>query len=232
MKKLIITAAITGGVARKADNPNIPEQPEEQIEAAVEVWKVGAAIVHIHARDKEGKPCQDPKIYETVKNGIRERGCDVIVNFTTGGGIGLTPEEKLGSIDAYPEMASLNMGMMNTLLPGGKYYSTVHSPSDIVWYASEMKKKGVKPEIEVYNPVMMKEVLMIIEKGLVEKPYYIQFVMGMPSQNTMEASIRNFNFMVDILPPDALFSVCAVGRHQLPMTTLSMLYGGMVRVGL
>ena len=169
MQKLIITAAICGGVGRKAtDNPNIPEQPEEQIEAAIKVWKAGAAIVHIHARDKEGKPCQDPEIYEKVKNGIREQGCDIILNFTTGGGIGMTPEEKLGSLDAYPEMASLNMGMMNSPLPGGKYYATVHSPAEIVWYVSEMKKKGVKPEIEVYNPVMMKEVLMIIEKGLVE----------------------------------------------------------------
>jgi len=233
MQKLIITAAINGGVGRKAaGNPNIPEQPDEQIEAAIQVWKAGAAIVHIHARDKEGKPCQDPKIYETIKSGIRDQGCDIIINFTTGGGVGMTPEEKLGSLEAYPEMASLNMGMMNYPMPGGEYHTVAHSPHEIVWYVTEMQEKGIKPEIELYNPVMMKEVLMLIEKGLIEKPYYIQFVMGMPAQNTMEASIKNFNFMVDILPPDAMFSVCAVGRHQLPMTTLSMLYGGMVRVGL
>lgn len=232
MKKLIISAAITGGLGRKADNPNIPEQPEEQIEAILEVWKAGAAIVHIHARDAEGKSTQDPKIYERIKSSVRQRGCDIILNFTTGGGIGMTLEEKLRSLEASPEMASLNMGMMNYPLPNGDYYLAAHSPKEIIWYATEMKNKGIKPEIEVYNPVMMKEVRMLIEKGLIDKPYFIQFVMGMPAQNTMEASIKNLAILVDELPHDSLFSVCAVGRHQLPMTTLSMLYGGMVRVGL
>lgn len=232
MQKLIITAAISGGVARKEDNPNLPEQPEELIQQAVEVWEAGAAIVHIHARDKTGKPTQDAGVYQTIKDGIRQRGSDVIINFTTGGGTGMTPEEKLRSIDAYPEMASLNMGMMNYPMPNGSWHPVIHSPADIEWYVTEMKKKGVKPEIEVYAPTMMKEVRGLIDKGLVEKPYVVNFVMGMPAQGTMEATWKNLFFCIEILPPDAIFNVCAVGRYQLPMTTYSILRGGMVRVGM
>jgi len=233
MKKLIITDAITGGMHGKEANPNLPEQPEEQIEQTIEAWKAGASIVHIHARDKDGKPTQDLEIYRKVKEGIRERGCDVIVQFTTGGGMGMTPKERLSSIEAGPEMASLNMGTLQWgPLPDGSYYLSNNPPNDLEWYAREMQEKSVKPELEVYNDNMMKDVYLLIKKGLLEKPYYINFVMGMPGQGTMEATWQNLVHCVSLLPPDSVFNVCAVGRHQLPMTTLSMLMGGMARVGM
>ena len=96
----------------------------------------------------------------------------------------------------------------------------------------EMKKRDIKPELEVYSPTMMKDAYMLIEKGLLEKPYYINCVMGMPAQGTSEATLKNLIFMVDMLPPDSIFNVCAVGREQLPMTTYAMLMGGMARVGM
>ena len=232
MEKLIITVAITGGLHGKSANPNLPEQPEEQIEQIISSWKAGASIAHIHARDKDGKSTQDKEIYKKIKDGLRDKGCDIIVQFTTGGGMGMSLEERLSSAEASPEMASLNMGNINYPIPGGKYYMMENSPSDLVWYAEEMKKRKIKPEMEVYAPTMMKEVYMLIEKGLLEKPYYVNFVMGMPAQGTMEANRRNLFHMIDLLPQDSIFNVCAVGREQLPMTAYSLLAGGMVRVGM
>jgi 3-keto-5-aminohexanoate cleavage enzyme len=232
MEKLIITAAITGGVQGKSDNPNIPEQPEEQIQAAIDVWNAGAACVHIHARDKDGKPSQDVALYRKVKEGIRARGCDIVIQFTTGGSPGMTLAERLQSIEADPEMGSLNMGMSQFQLPNGEYSLYSVSPKDLIWYATKMKERKIKPEMEVLASHQFREVKMLIREGLLEKPYYINFVMGMNAQGTMEATRENLFFMIDRLPPDSIFNVCAVGRHQIPMTTYSILEGGMARVGL
>ena len=232
MEKLIITAAITGGLHGKSANPNLPEQPDEQIQQTIDAWNAGASIVHIHARNPKGESVQDPEIYRKVKEGIRAKGCDVIIQFTTGGGPHMSVEERIQSIEADPEMASLNMGNINYPLPDGNNMLFINSPADLVWYAEEMKKRNIKPEMEVYAPTMLKEVHLLIEKGLLEKPYYINFVMGMPAQGTIEANRKNLIFMIDQLPSDSVFNVCSLGPSQLPMTTYAILEGGMARVGL
>ena len=232
MEKLIITAAITGGLHGKSANPNLPEQPDEQIQQTIDAWNAGASIVHIHARNPKGESVQDPEIYRKVKEGIRAKGCDVIIQFTTGGGPHMSVKERIQSIEADPEMASLNMGNINYPLPDGNNMLFINSPADLVWYAEEMKKRNIKPEMEVYAPTMLKEVHLLIEKGLLEKPYYINFVMGMPAQGTIEANRKNLIFMIDQLPSDSVFNVCSLGPSQLPMTTYAILEGGMARVGL
>lgn len=232
MQKLIVTCAITGGLHGKAATPHIPEQPEEQIQQTIDAWNAGASIVHIHARDENGAATQDPERYRAIKEGIRAKGCDIIIQNTTGGGMGMSLEERLQSIEADPEMASLNMGLINYPDPQGNYHLSENTPNDLRWYAEKMKERGVKPEMEVYNLAMMKDVDMLIQEGLLGKPYYINYVMGMPAQNTLEASRKNLFMMIDSLPPDSVFNVCALGRHQLPMTTYSILAGGMARVGM
>ncbi len=232
MEKLIVTVAITGGLHGKSANPNLPEQPEEQIQQTIDAWNAGASIVHIHTRDNDGNSVQDVERYREIKEGIRARGCDIIVQFTTGGGIGMTNEQRLSSIEAEPEMASLNMGNVNYPMPGGGYALSIFSPSDLVWFAEQMLAKNVKPEMELYSAAMLKEVDMLIEKGLLKKPYYINFVMGMPAQGAGKPTRRDLFFMIDSLPADSVFNVCGIGRTQLEMTTYAILSGGMARVGL
>lgn len=232
MEKLIVTCAITGGVHGKTANPGLPEQPEEQIQDAIDVWNAGASVVHIHARAKDGHSVQDVDIYKKICDGIRSRGCDIIIQFTTGGSPKMTNEERLQSIYANPDMASLNTGITNYPISKNEYIMTAFSPLDVVWYAEKMKAQGVKPEMEVYAPHMLKEVNMLINTGLLEKPYYINFVMGVPAQGTVESTRKNLLFMIDQLPPDSVFNVCALGRGQLAMTTYSILEGGMARVGM
>ena len=233
MEKLIISVAITGGAHGKAANPNLPEQPEEQIEHAIESWKAGAAIVHVHARGKDGKGTQDPEIYGKVKEGIRKRGCDIVINFTTGGTIGMTHDERLRSLEAGPEVASLNMGTVcSGPLAKGTYILTHNPPNELERYARAMKERGIKPEAEVYSPIMMQEVNGLIKKGLLDKPYFINFVLGIPGQNLMEATWQNLTYCVSLLPPDSIFNVCALSTAQLPLTTMSIILGGMARVGM
>lgn len=231
MRKVIITVAQTGGQHGKEANPNLPEQPEEIAQSALDCCGEGAAIVHIHARDSEGKSTSDPEIYRKIHKLIREK-CDIIIQDTTGGGPNLTIDERLRSLEADPEMASLNMGTL--VRTRGQYAGTVFSNprSEIERFAAEMLKKGIKPEMEVYSHSMFEDVKNLIEKKLVEPPYYINLVLGMTHQGAISASPENLLSMVELLPENSIFNVSAVGAAQVSLTALSAIMGGHLRVGL
>lgn len=229
--KIIITVAQTGGVHNKSINPNLPEQPEEIAQSTYECYNEGAAIVHIHARDKNGMVTGDPKVYEEIHRLIRDR-CDVIIQDTTGGGYNLSIEERLKSLKANPEMASLNMGTLMRISGPGAGMPFVNTTSEIERFAKEMLNRGIKPEMEVYNHAMYRDVNNLIEKGLVEKPYYINLVLGQGHQGAVAASPQYLMSLLEFLPPDSIFNVCAIGRAQLPLTTMAVILGGNIRVGM
>lgn len=229
-RKVIITAALTGGFHNKSSNPNLPEQPNEIIQAAYECWQAGAAIVHLHARDKEGKVTDDPEIYKLLVSGIRAK-CNIITQVSTGGGPGLTPEARIRAIEAEPEMASLNMGTM-VRIRWGEGSLALNTRSQIEEYAKVMLEKGIKPELEVYSHSMFVDVENIISKNLISPPYYINLVLGLTHQGALPAEPRHLLSMISYLPSHSIFNVSALGAAQLPLTTLSMLLGGNVRVGL
>ncbi|MEW6667165.1 MAG: 3-keto-5-aminohexanoate cleavage protein [Thermodesulfobacteriota bacterium] len=229
--KVIITVAQTGALVNKSMNPNVPEQPDEIIASSYQCYNEGASIVHIHARDKKGENTSDPEIFRTIKNGIREK-CDLIIAFSTGGGPNLTQEQRIECLQAEPEMASLNMGSMMRI--SGKYAGIAWSnmPNEIEHYVTRMREKGVKPELEVYDLAMFRDVNSVIEKGLVDKPYYINLVLGMKYQGACDATPKILNLFYDFLPADAIFNVTPVGSAQNPLTTMGMILGGCIRVGL
>lgn len=229
--KVIITVAQTGALVNKEMNPHVPEQPHEIAESAYACYNEGAAIVHIHARDDKGENTSNPEIFRKIKAGIREK-CSLVIQYSTGGGPNLTQEQRIECIEAEPEMASLNMGSMMRI--SGKYMGVAWSnmPHEIEMYVSRMRERGVKPEMEVYSLAMFRDVNEIIEKGLVEKPYYINLVLGMRYQGACDATPKILSTMIDFLPEHAIFNCTAVGSAQLPITTMAMIQGGCVRVGL
>ena len=229
MRKVIITVATTGGVQGKESNPNLPEQPVEIARDAYEGFNEGAAVVHIHARDKKGVPTGDPAVWQEIADLIRPR-CNIIIQFSTGGNMSM--DERIGCLEAKPEMASLNMGsLMRTI---GPYAGTLFAnpTSEIERFAQEMLKRNIKPEMEVYHHGMLREVDRLIGKGWVNKPYYINCVLGMAYQGAVAATPEALFSMKMLLPPDSIFNCCAIGPAQFPMTTLSMLIGGNARVGM
>jgi 3-keto-5-aminohexanoate cleavage enzyme len=231
MRKLIITVAQTGGLHGKEANPNLPMQPKEIAESTYECWNEGAAVVHIHARDKTGKVTGDPEIFREMHELIRAK-CDIVLQDTTGGGPGLTLDDKIRCLEANPEMASLNMGtLMRT--SGPLVGVPVSIPqAEVERFAKGMLDRKIKPEMEIYNHSMFREVKNLIQKGLVKKPYYINFVLGMMHQGAVEAIPEYLWSLREFLPSDTIFNVCAMGRAQLHLTTMSMLIGGMVRIGM
>jgi len=231
--KVIITVAQTGAwpLVTKALNPNLPEQPEEIAESAYACYQEGAAICHIHARDREGKTTGTKEVFQQIHDRIRSK-CNMILQDSTGGGPNLTSEQRIECLYAKPEMASLNMGSLMRVAGQYKGIPFSNLREDIETYVTRMRKIGVKPEMEIYSHAMFREVENLIKKGLVEKPYYINLVLGMTYQGALDATPNYLNSLIDFLPEDVIFNVTAVGAAQLPLTTMGMILGGCIRVGM
>jgi 3-keto-5-aminohexanoate cleavage enzyme len=230
--KVIITAALNGAFVTKDVNPNVPEQPDEIARSARACADAGAAIVHVHARDEQGRPCGTREKSEQILAAVRGVCPEVIVNLSTGGGTNLTIEERVSCLDADPEMASLNMGTLMRQSGPNAGEPFVNLSADIEAWAAKMQAMRIKPELECYSQSMYRDVRNLIAQQLVDPPYYVNVVLGMKHQGAVEASPEQLVSMLQFLPEAAYFNVTATGAAQLPLTTMGMVLGGAVRVGL
>lgn len=238
MGKLIITAALTGGFASKRDNPKLPTQPDEIARAAFECFNEGAAVVHLHARDKYNKNSGDPVIFLEIHEKIRSK-CDIILQDTkgegAGGGVDLNID-RIKTLDANPEMVSLNMGTLLRTKGWTKGTLSLNPPWEIERFAKEILKRDIKPEMALYNHSMYRDVIDIIEKGLLKKPYCLNIALGVAAQGGIDATPDNLKIMTALIPlnyqEDILINVSVMGRGQLPLTTIAMAMGYNIRVGM
>lgn len=235
--KLIITVAPTGTFQGKEANPNLPLQPEEIAQSVYEAWNAGASIVHIHARERENtsKGTTDPDILREIDHRIREKKCDIVIQHSTAHDYmpRLSPDKRIKAIEMNPEMASLDITFTRMITFGGKENVYICTLPEIEFGAKVMLEKEIKPELEVFNPVVMEDVYYLIDKGLLKKPYWISFVMGMRRINRayMPYSPKLLMQLIDSLPSDSVFTVMGVGNDELAATTQSILLGGHLRVG-
>lgn len=222
--KVILTVATTGGVHGKDANPNLPEQPDEIARDIKECEKRGASIAHVHGRDEFGENAAHR--LQDVNDAIREHCEDIIIQNTTGGQSAYESRVEGIRTDPPPEMASLDMGPFNRQ----QHIITEHTRHNIESLAREMREAGIKPELEVFNNGHLNESHRLIELGLLEEPYYINLIFGRGTFSM--PSPRNLLNLIDNLPESAEFNVLATGKHQLPLTTMAVLLGGHVRVGM
>ncbi len=223
MEKVIITCAVCGAETTREDNPNLPITPEEIARSAAEAAEAGASIIHLHVRDSEGKATMDPEIFGRTRDLIAER-TDAIIQFSTGGAVGMPLEERIAPLDLAPEMATLTTGTVNF---GRDVF--FNPPDYIEALARRMQEKGVRPEIEVFEPGMIKNALFFVRKGLLEMPLHFDLVMGVPGG--IPAGIRDLVYLVESLPEGSTWSVAGIGRHELTLGTAALVMGGHVRVG-
>lgn len=223
MDKLIITAALTGAEVTRQQQPALPITPEEIGLAAAECAAAGASIVHVHARHPDGTPTQDKAIYQQIMAEVQQR-CDVIVQISTGGAVGMSPQERLAPVSLKPEMATLSMGSLNF----GKDVF-LNLPDDIALFAAEMCTQGVKPELEIFDSGMLATARRWLAKGQLSSPAHFDFVMGVPGG--MAATPQALMYLLSELPAGSTWTVAGIGSAQLPMATLGILLGGHVRVG-
>jgi 3-keto-5-aminohexanoate cleavage enzyme len=227
MTKLIITVAITGSSISRSMTPYIPITPAEITRSAIECWEAGASIVHLHVRNPEtALGTQDLALFRQVVEPLREE-TDLVLCLTTSGipGHNLPTEERLQVLNLQPELASLDAGSINL---GGSIF--VNTPDFLETAAQQMRAKGVKPELEIFDVGMIVTCLRMRSQGFFDDPLHFQFVLGTPwgSPGTPRALIH----MCEMIPDDATWSVIGVGRTHLPMAMMALLMGGHIRVGM
>lgn len=223
----IITAAITGAIPTKKDNPAVPVTPEEQIAAATECFTAGATVCHLHVRDAEQRPSSDPGLFAAVRDGLREACPQIVVQFSTGAR-GRSMEERFSSLNLRPEMASLATGSVN--FPDRVY----DNPPDVVAdVAGRMLAANIKPEIEVFDLAMLYAAAELLERGLLAAPPHMQLVMGIKNALPARESLVDF-FLAELrdLMPEATWTCAATGRFQLEANRWALARGGHVRTGL
>ncbi len=253
--KVIITCAITGSIHTPTMSDALPITPDQIAEEAIGAAEAGAAILHLHARDpNDGRPTPDPKVFMQFLPRIKQ-GCDAVINITTGGSVKMTVEERLAApLMASPEMCSLNMGTMNfALYPMAARYKEwkyawekdylIQSDDNIFRNTFRDIEKiykllgeghGTKFEHECYDVGHLYNLAHCIDRGLFKPPVFLQLIFGI--LGGIGPDMDNLLFMkrtADKLFGDQyLWSVLAVGRHQMPFATQATMIGGNVRVGL
>jgi len=228
MQKLIITAAICGAEVSKEQNLNIPYTIEEIGKEAESAYNAGASIIHLHVREDDGTPTQSKERFKECIKEIKKRCQDVIIMPSTGGAVGMTNEERLQPIylQPVPLMASLDCGTMN--FGGDEIF--VNTETSIKYFAEEMNMLEIKPELECFDKSHIDMALRQNAKGVIKSPMHFNLVFGVVGGIT--ATPRDLVFLVESLPEDSTYTVTGIGRHQFPVATMGILYGGHVRVGL
>jgi 3-keto-5-aminohexanoate cleavage enzyme len=227
MDKMIITVAVVGSQPTKEMNPAVPYTPAEIAQEALDCWRAGAAVAHIHVRDpKTGAPSMALELFREVVSRIRAES-DMLINLTTSGlhlrGEDLF-EQRLAPVALGADLCSLDIGSVNF-----RDQTFINPPEWGRLAAERMLATGVKPEIEVFEVGHIAQARALIEEGLIPAPPYFQLCMGVGWG--IPANPENLRFMQAQLPLQAVWSVLGVGRAQREMVRLATEMGGHVRVG-
>jgi len=226
-KKVIISVATTGGLHGKEANQNLPTQPQEVAADVAACESAGASIVHLHARDEADRDTKSVRRFQMLRDAIEEKCDNIIINFTTGGAY--PREERLRpvlEVEPRPEVATIDIGPVNFGQDTVREYCRAQNEE----FAEKMAEVGVKPELEVFSPGHLTEFNHLVEHDYVEEPYWASLIFGMQTGTLPRP--RNLINLVDNLPDGTEWQCVAVGKYQLPLTTIAMTLGGHIRVGL
>lgn len=251
---VFLSCAVTGGMSVPGQSAAIPVTPQQIIDSAVDAHAAGAAIVHIHVREPAtGKPAADLGLFREVLAGIAER-CEVIVQPTSGGGVGMTIEERARVVtDGRPEMATFNCGSFNFGIFGVRHrpemadweidylestrdYVFRNTFNDLYRLSELFREAGTKPEYELYDVGHLYNLHHLAEQGLVDFPFHCQFVLGVLGANA--ASIEQLLHMrrtaVSLFGEERFtWSAAGVGYPgQFHLAATALMLGGHMRVGL
>lgn len=252
--KVIITCAVTGSIHTPAMSPHLPITPEQIADEAVAAAEAGAAMVHLHARDpRTGQPDQTPERFAQFLPQIKARS-DAIINLTTGGGLGMSLEQRLAPAQwAQPEVASMNMGSLNFNIAGAgerisqfKYawekpylemtrdFILSNTFTQIERGLRTLSEHGTRFEFECYDVGHLYNLAHFVDRGLVQPPFFLQCIFGiLGGIGADHDNLMHMRLIADrLFGDDYYLSVLAAGRHQMSFVTASALLGGNVRVGL
>ncbi|MEN6301709.1 MAG: 3-keto-5-aminohexanoate cleavage protein [Armatimonadia bacterium] len=226
----IINACLTGMVPTRADTPYVPLTVEEIAADAAAALEAGAAIVHLHPRDETtGLPSTDPDLYRRLIAAVRESAPDLLISATCSGRLARSVDERAVALDLEgdlrPDLGSLTCGSLNF-----PKQASVNEPETIAELARRMLDRGIKAEVEVFEPGMANTARYLVRKGLLEEPLYVNILLG--NLGTCPAGGCDLAWMVNSLPEGTIWSAAGIGRYQLPVNAMALAMGGNIRVGL
>ena len=228
-KKLIINFAPTGMVPMKSDNAHVPLTPAEIADDCRQCCALGASILHLHARDTDGKPTWKPEVYREIILRVREVCPDAVICVSTSGRSFNQFEYRSAVLDlegdAKPEMASLTLGSLNF-----PKQASVNDPEMIRALATKMIERGIVPEMEVFDMGMLDFGKFLIDRQIITGPLYTNLLLG--NLGTLTATPMNLALLVANAPPEMIWAATGIGRFQYQMHALAIASGGHVRVGL
>jgi 3-keto-5-aminohexanoate cleavage enzyme len=224
MEPLIITVAPVGAELTLEQTPHLPITPSQLAETTRRCCEAGASIVHVHCRDDDGANTHEVARFREAQAALRA-SCDAIVQFSTGGAIGMTPQERAAPLELRPDMATLTCGTVNF---GDEIFE--NSFPIIRGIIAEATRYGVRLSLEIFDAGHLTNAKRLLAKGLLHGPLHAEFVLGVPGG--MEAEVSHLCDLHRELPGGWTWSVAAMGRAQLPMAMAAMAMGGHVRVGL
>ena len=227
MDKLIITAAICGAEVTKEQNPAVPYTVEEIVREAKSAVDAGAAIVHLHVRYDDGTPTQSRERFQECEEAIYKECPNVILIPSTGGAVGMSPEERLQSTDTtpLPEMATLDCGTCNF---GDEIFD--NTMPTMRAFGKRMMERGIKPEYECFEMGHLDTILTMARKGQVPgAPMQFNFVLGVPG--CTPATGDNLCWLVKNIPAGSTWTATGIGRYAFQLAAPAIVMGGNVRVG-
>jgi uncharacterized protein (DUF849 family) len=226
---LIVNLASTGMVPTRADNPAVPEAPEEIADDIVRCAAAGATVAHVHARDPEGRPTHLKEVFRGIVARVRARAPEMVICVTTSGRVVRSLEQRAEVLDLdgaeKPDMASLTLGSMNF-----PRQASLNEPKVIRALADRMKERGIVPELEVFDMGMLDYAKYLIERKVLQEPFYFNFLLG--SLGTLAATPLHLSLLAQAVPAGATWAAAGIGRFQLPANAMAVTMGGHVRVGL
>ena len=229
MEKLIINAALTGIVPTKADNPHVPVTPREIAVDARRCYEAGAAIVHLHTRDQDGRPSYQASFYREIIVAVKSKCPQLIICVSTSGRIFTSFQDRSEVLDldddCKPDMASLTLGSMNF-----PQQASVNAPDMIQQLAEKMLARGIVPELEIFGMGMLDYAKYLISKNILRHTLYFNLFLG--SLGTLSATPLNLAMMVNSLPPGCTWAATGIGQFQFFVNSMAITLGGHVRVGL
>jgi 3-keto-5-aminohexanoate cleavage enzyme len=218
---IMVAPSIPAVVAR--DLPALDLSPEGIAREVVRAWNAGASIVHLHVWDERGLPSSEASAFERTVQLIRAQ-CDIIIEGSTGGTHDSSLEGRSVALQTDVEMATLNTGTVNW---GDTVYR--NSPDDIAYWAQEMQRRGIRPDLAAFEIGMVANSLELVAKGWVEPPLFYTFILG--QAGVMPATARNLLHLSEALPPGATWSAAGHGGHDLRVAAMAITMGGHARVG-
>ena len=227
MDKLIITAAICGAEVTKEQNPAVPYTVEEIVREAKSAVDAGAAIVHLHVRYDDGTPTQSRDRFQECEEAILKECPNVILIPSTGGAVGMTPDERLQSTDTtpLPEMATLDCGTCNF---GDEIFD--NTMPTMRAFGKRMMERGIKPEYECFEMGHLDTILTMARKGEVPgAPMQFNFVLGVPG--CTPATVDTLCWLVQNIPAGSTWTATGIGRYAFQLAAPAIVMGGNVRVG-